>query len=164
MKIDTHAGWYLLSCSLLFAAVSIYFGTGWSTAIFQFPVMDQLTPDNYYLHFIPQIDNATNFFTFLVTLIGITGAIMVWGEWRTRYRWLPILVLLLVAGATCLTMFVIFPVNDLLRQGVREQAQLDAIMARWKLLTWARVAIWSSEWTLMMVYFAARARGRAGAG
>lgn len=159
MRIDTDARWYLVSCSLLFGAVSIYLGTGWSTAIFQFPVMEQLTPDNYYLHFIPQIDAATNFFTFLVTLIGITGAIMVWGEWRTRYRWLPILVLLLVVSATLLTTQVIFPINDVLRQGVRDQAQLDEIMDRWKLLTWARVAIWSGEWILMMGYFATRVRG-----
>jgi hypothetical protein len=160
MKIDTQSKWYLLSCSLLFAAVSIYFGTGWSTAIFQFPVMKQLTPDNYYLHFIPQIDAATSFFTFLVTLMSITGVIMIVGEWRTRYRWVPIAVLLLVLGATSLTWFVIFPVNDILRQGVRDQAHLDEVMARWKLLTWVRVALWSSEWAAMMYYFAARVHGR----
>ena len=29
--------------------------------------MPHMTVENYYLHFIPQIDAATSFFTFLVT-------------------------------------------------------------------------------------------------
>lgn len=146
---------YMLNNSLLFMAVSIYFGTGWSTAIFQFPVMPMLTPENYYLHFIPQIDAATNFFTFLVTLMGITGVIMVIGEWRTRFRWIPILLLLAVVGATSLTWFVVFPVNDVLRKGVTSHAQLMEVVTQWKQLTLIRVAIWSFEWVLMMWYFAA---------
>ena len=146
---------YILNNSLLFMAVSIYFGTGWSTVIFQFPVMPMLTPGNYYLHFIPQIDAATNFFTFLVTLMGITGVIMVMGEWRTRFRRIPILVLLAVAGATSLTWFVVFPVNDVLRRGVTSQAHLMEVVTDWKQLTLIRVAIWSFEWALMMWYFAA---------
>src|SRR6266536_1296592 len=152
---------YLLSNSLLFAGVSIYFGTGWSTAIFQFPVMKQLTPDNYYLHFIPQIDAATNFFTFLVTLLVITGVIMIIGEWKTEFRWVPILVLLAVVGATCLTMFVIFPVNDILRKGIHDPNQLRRVIDKWKLLTEVRVGIWSFEWALMMYYFAASAYRKA---
>ena len=148
---------YVLCTSLLFMAVSIYFGTGWSTAIFQFPVMPMLTVQNYYLHFIPQIDAATNFFTGLVTLMGITGVVMMIGEWRTRFRWIPILILLAVGAATALTWFVVFPVNDVLRAGVTSQAQLMDLVARWKQLTLARVAIWSFEWALMMWYFASLA-------
>lgn len=146
---------YIINNALLFMAVSVYFGTGWSTAIFQFPVMPMLTVQNYYLHFIPQIDAATSFFTFLVTLMGISGVIMIIGEWRTRFRWIPILVLLAVAGATALTWFVVFPVNDILRNGVSSQAQLMEVVDRWKQLTLVRVAIWSFEWVLMMWYFAA---------
>jgi hypothetical protein len=153
---------YVINNSLLFMAVSIYFGTGWSTAIFQFPVMPMLTVQNYYLHFIPQIDAATNFFTFLVTLMGITGLVMTIGEWRTRFRWIPILVLLAVAGATALTWFVVFPVNDVLRNGVSSQAELMDVVGRWKQLTLIRVAIWSFEWLLMMWYFAAIAVRKAG--
>ena len=148
---------YLLNNSLLFMAVSIYFGTGWSTAIFQFPVMPQMTVNNYYLHFIPQIDAATNFFRFLVTLMGVTGLVMIVGEWKTRFRWVPILVMLAVAGATCLTVFVVFPVNDILRKGITDQAQLVEVIDRWKNLTRVRVGIWSFEWALMMFYFAASA-------
>jgi MFS superfamily sulfate permease-like transporter len=153
---------YLFSNSLLFMGVSIYFGTGWSTAIFQFPVMPRLTVDNYYLHFIPQIDAATNFFTFLVTLLVITCLVMIVGEWKTGLRWLPITLLVAVIGATCLTMFVIFPVNDILRKGIHDPNQLRQIIDRWKLLTEVRVGIWSFEWSLMMFYFATKAYGKAG--
>jgi len=148
---------YVFSNALLFMGVSIYFGTGWSTAIFQFPVMKQLTVDNYYLHFIPQIDAATNFFTFLVTLLVVTSIVMIIGEWKTRFRWLPITLLLAVVGATCLTMFVVFPVNDILRKGIHDPNQLRQVIDRWKLLTQVRVGIWSFEWALIMFYFASKA-------
>ncbi len=147
---------YLLSNSLLFMGVSIYFGTGWSTAIFQFPVMPRMTPENYSLHFIPQIDAATDFFTFLVSLMVTTCLIMIVAERKTRYRWLPIALLLAIVGATCLTYFVIFPVNDVLRAGITDQARLNEVIGRWKVLTTYRVAIWSFEWVLMMSYFASK--------
>jgi len=55
----------LLSYAVLFAGVSIYFGTGWSTVIFQFPTLQQLNVSNYYLHFVPQVAATTTFFTIL---------------------------------------------------------------------------------------------------
>ena len=148
----------VLNHSALFLGTSIYLGTGWSTAIFQFPVMPLLTPENYRLHFIPQIDAATTFFTILVTVMVLTAAIMIWSEWKTGFRWLPIAVLATVVAATCLTVFVIFPVNDALRAGVTEQTMLDDLLARWQTLTWVRVGLWSFEWLAMMFYFAAKAR------
>jgi hypothetical protein len=160
MREDLKKKLYLLCGALLFMGVSIYFGTGWSTAIFQFPVLPKLTVADYYLHFIPQIDAATNFFTFLVTLMVTTGLILVYAEWRTRFRWVPILVLAAVISATLLTTLVIFPVNDVLRHGIHDQAQLVQVMDRWKFLTKVRVAIWSFEWGLMMFYFAAKAYGQ----
>jgi MFS superfamily sulfate permease-like transporter len=157
MTGPTKRALYVLNNSLLFMGVSIYFGTGWSTAIFQFPVMPRLTVDNYYLHFIPQIDAATSFFTFLVTLIVVTCLIMIIGEWKTGLRWIPIVLLLAVVSATSLTMFVIFPVNDLLRKGIQDPEQLRRVIDKWKLLTEIRVGIWSFEWALMMLYFASKA-------
>ena len=144
---------YVINNALLFAGVSIYFGTGWSTAIFQFPVMPHLTPDNYYLHFIPQIDAATVFFTVMVTVMLVTAGIMLLVEWKTKYRWVPIALAILVVGATCLTVFIIFPVNQILRDGVTDQAQLMEIVAQWIFLTKIRVALWSIEWIVMMYYF-----------
>jgi hypothetical protein len=160
MSEDLKKKLFLLCGALLFAGVSIYFGTGWSTAIFQFPVLPKLTVADYYLHFIPQVDAATSFFKFLVTMMITTGLILAWAEWRTRYRWVPILVLLAVVAATLLTTLVVFPVNDILRQGIHDQAQLVQVMDRWKHLTEVRVVIWSFEWVVMMFYFGSKAYGR----
>jgi hypothetical protein len=147
----------VLNHSILFLGVSIYFGTGWSTAIFEFPVVPQLNVDNYYLHFIPQIAAATDFFTFLVSLMLATGVVMVIAEWKTRFRWVPIAVLLLICAATSLTMFVIFPVNEILEKGITDPNQLSQVLDKWVSLTKIRVGLWSLEWLCMMYYFAAKA-------
>ena len=69
----------LLSYAILFAGVSIYFGTGWSTVIFQFPTLPELNVSNYYLHFVPQVAAATGFFT----------VITVWSLLITPLSYLP---------------------------------------------------------------------------
>src|SRR6476469_3196096 len=84
----------LLSYAVLFAGVSIYFGTGWSTVIFQFPTLPQLNVSNYYLHFVPQVAAATTFFTILVPLMCLICLVMLKAEWHTRFRCVPIVVLL----------------------------------------------------------------------
>lgn len=86
----------------------------------------------------------------------ITAVVMAVGEWKTRYRWVPITMLLVVVGATCLTIFVVFPVNAVLREGISDQNQLLEVIERWIFLTKIRVGIWSLEWILMMFYFASR--------
>ena len=100
---------YQINNALLLFGVSFYMGTGWSTWIFNFPVIPKLTTADYYNHFIPQIAAATDFFTFLVSMMILTGAIMIVGEWNTKFRWVPIVVVACVIGATCLTVFIIFP-------------------------------------------------------
>jgi hypothetical protein len=144
---------YQFNNAILFLGASFYMGTGWSTWIFQFPVIPKLTTADYYNHFIPQIAYATDFFTFLVSLMVLTGLIMIIGEWHTRFRWVPIVMVIAVIGATCLTLFVIFPVNAILRAGVTDQQQLMEILNKWVFLTKIRVAIWSVEWLSMMYYF-----------
>jgi len=84
------------------------------------------------------------------------------GEWRTRYWWLPILLLLVLAAATSLTLFVISPVEDVLWRGVHDQGLLDDALFRWRLLCWVRVALWSGEWGLVVYYLWARVQGRKG--
>ncbi|MDA1349523.1 MAG: DUF1772 domain-containing protein, partial [Chloroflexi bacterium] len=114
--------------------------------------MPELTPENYYLHFIPQIDAATVLFTVMVTVMLIACVIMMRVE-KTKYRWIPYVLAILIIGATCLTVFVIFPVNQILRDGITEQAQLVEIVAKWVFLTKIRVVLWSLEWLVMMYYF-----------
>ena len=88
----------LLSYAVLFVGVSIYFGTGWSTIIFQLPMLPLLDVSNYYLHFVPQVAAATKFFTILVPVMCIICLVMLKAEWKTRFRWVPIVVLLAIVG------------------------------------------------------------------
>jgi hypothetical protein len=148
---------YQFNNALLFFGASFYMGTGWSTWIFQFPVIPKLTTTDYYNHFIPQIAYATDFFTVLVSVMVLTGVIMILGEWNTKFRWVPIVVVACVVGATCLTLFVIFPVNDILRGGITDPKQLTEVMDKWVALTRIRVYIWSVEWLSMTYYFTSKA-------
>jgi hypothetical protein len=147
----------LLSYAVLFAGVSIYFGTGWSTVIFQFPTLPDLNVGNYYLHFVPQVAAATWFFTILVPLMCLICLIMIKAEWRTRYRWVPILVLLCIVAASSITYILIFPVNREMAAHITDPQQLTVAIDKWVNYTWYRVVLWSTEWVTMTYYFAARA-------
>jgi len=147
----------LLSYAILFAGVSIYFGTGWSTVIFQFPTLPQLNVSNYYLHFVPQVAAATGFFTVLVPLMCLICLVMIKMEWRSGFRWVPIVVLLCVVAASGITYFLIFPINREMAARITDPQQLTVAIGRWVQYTWYRVALWSIEWVTLMYYFAARA-------
>ncbi len=70
----------------------MYLGTGGSLVLFSFPLAPQLTPDNYYLQFVPQVQAATAFFTTMTKVMLACGLIMLIAEWRQRTRWVPIIV------------------------------------------------------------------------
>ncbi|OJB11814.1 hypothetical protein, partial [Burkholderia ubonensis] len=103
LLIANHA--FLLLCA------SIYLGTGASLVLFSFPVAPQLTTDNYYLQFVPQVTAATAFFTVMTKLMLASGSVMLVAEWRQPTRWVPIVVLLGVLVATFVTLEWIFPLN-----------------------------------------------------
>lgn len=147
----------LFSYAVLFAGVSIYFGTGWSTVIFQFPTLPELNVSNYYLHFVPQVAAATTFFTILVPLMCIICLVMLKAEWRTRFRWVPIVVLVAIVAASSVTYFLIFPINKEMAARISDAQQLKTAIDKWVQYTWYRVVLWTIEWLTLMYYFAARA-------
>ncbi|HKP46417.1 MAG TPA: hypothetical protein VJT50_07445 [Pyrinomonadaceae bacterium] len=147
----------LLSYAVLFAGVSIYFGTGWSTVIFQFPMLPQLNVGNYYLHFVPQVAAATTFFTILVPLMCLICLVMIKAEWSTKFRWVPIVVLLAIIAASSVTYFLIFPINREMAAHISDPQQLTNAVDKWVHYTCYRVVLWSLEWIVLMYYFAARA-------
>jgi hypothetical protein len=147
----------LLSYGVLFAGVSIYFGTGWSTVIFQLPTLPQLNVSNYYLHFVPQVAAATSFFTVLVPVMCIICLVMLKAEWKTRFRWVPIVVLVAVIAASSVTYFLIFPINREMAARITDAEQLSTAIGKWVHYTWYRVVLWTVEWITMFYYFAARA-------
>ena len=144
----------VLNHSLLFLCTSMYLGTGWSLVLFSFPVAPELTPDNYYMQFVPQVTAATQFFTWMTGLMLVLAGVMLWSEWRTRFRWTPVVVLLGVVAATGLTMQFILPYNAEMAAGITEPARLGEVLDRWMGLNRVRVGLWTVQWLAMMTYFA----------
>ena len=148
----------LLNHSLLFLCVSMYLGTGWSMVLFSFPTAPHLTPDNYYYAFVPQVAAATAFFTGMTKLMIVLSIIMIIAEWKTGFRWAPIIVLLAVFAATGLTLKYIFPLNAAMTKGIKDISQLRVTLDRWMFLNKIRVAFWTVQWFAMLAYFAIKIR------
>ncbi len=149
----------ILNHAILFACVSMYFGTGWSLVLFSFPVAPELTVDNYYMQFVPQVTAATEFFTYMTTVMMIAAVVMIVAEWKTHYRWVPVIVLLAVFAATGLTLAYILPYNELMRAGITDPAVLADTLDNWMALNRIRVGIWTVEWIAVMTYFALKVYG-----
>jgi hypothetical protein len=150
--------------ALLFLCCSIYVGTGVSLVFFQFPLEPKLTPDNYYMVFVEPVANATRFFTYMTTLMLACGAVMLFTEWFSGIRWVPIVVLLGVVAATVLTIVFIFPYNKELTEGIQDPERLKTVFHQWAQMNRVRVSLWVIQWSAMMYWFyrlAHRARGDA---
>ena len=57
--------WLILDATLLLLCTSMYLGTGWSLVLFSFPSRSTLRVDNYYDQFVPPVQRATRFFTWM---------------------------------------------------------------------------------------------------
>jgi len=139
---------------LLFLCVSMYLGTGVSLVLFSFPVALQLTPANYYLQFVPQVQAATEFFTAVVKVMLACGAIMLIAEWRQRTRWVPIVTLIGVIAASVLTVYWIFPLNNEMANHIQDPERLRVVLAEW--MQWSRIrfGLWCAQWLTLAWYFA----------
>ena len=146
----------LLICNhtLLLACTSMYMGTGLSLVLFNFVVADEVTVDTYYSHFVPQVEAATAFFTYMTMVMMATAIIMIIAEWKTPYKWIPIIVLALVLVATALTIMFIFPYNQAMAGGITDPAVLTETLSKWMSLNRVRVSLWVVQWLCMAFYFA----------
>jgi hypothetical protein len=138
---------------LLFACVSMYFGTGWSLVLFTFPIAPKLTPDNYYNQFVPQVQAATHFFTYMTVVMMVCCGIFIVETWRNSDKWYPILVLVLVIAATLLTIYFIFAYNERMAAGIKDQTELNTVLSKWMNLNVIRIIIWTLQWLTLMTYF-----------
>lgn len=141
------AALFLLLCT------SMYFGTGWSLVLFSFPTAESLRTDNYYSHFVPQVEAATRFFTVMTLLMLAAGGTLLVTEWDTPRRWVPIVVLAGVVAATLLTTRYILPFNREMKAGITDEARLRSILSRWMTLNRVRVGLWTVQWAAMAAWF-----------
>ncbi len=138
---------------ILFACASMYFGTGWSLVLFSFPGAPELTPNNYYMQFVPQVQAATQFFTYMTMLMMVCCVIFIIEEWKTSIKWYPIIFLVLVIMATSLTIYFIFEYNEQMAAGITDPAILKSVLKKWMNLNTIRVSIWTLQWLVMGIYF-----------
>ena len=138
---------------LLFACISMYFGTGMSLVLFSFPLAPDLTPDNYYLIFVPQVQAATTFFTYMTNVMMICCIIFIIEKWRSKDKWYPIAILSLVVLSTLLTIFFIFEYNEQMAAGIEDLATLQEVLDNWMKLNTFRVSIWTLQWLTLAFYY-----------
>lgn len=146
-----HSTPIVINDMLLMACCSMYFGTGWSLALFSFPTATNFTVADYYDQFVPQVTRATRFFTLMTSVMLATAVIMAVSE-RDHHLWAPVVVFVAVATATTLTVVWILPLNRVLASHVTDQRVLEATLRRWIALNRIRVALWTVQWLTMATY------------
>src|SRR5260370_27416357 len=144
----------IANAALLFLCCSMYFGTGWSMGLFSFPIRSQLTVDNYYLVFVPEVAAATRFFTYMTAVMGVSAALMIFTERRSWLCAIPIIVLVAVVVSTLLTVVWFFPCNDAMTEGIKDPAVLEKWVEEGEVLNFVRLALWVFEGATMQRYFA----------
>jgi hypothetical protein len=141
---------------LMFAAASLYLGTGWSLVLFQLPDAKSLTPDTYAIPFVNPLVRATRFFTALTYVMIAASVVLIAGEWDTGYVWVPIAYLVLTIAAGQLTRSLIFPLNARMREGMTDPREVQSVLTKWARLGRIRTVMWTSEWLVMATYFGVR--------
>ena len=139
---------------LLLLCASMYLGTGGSLVLFSFPGATDLTPDNYYMQFVPQVQAATTFFTTMTKVMLACGVVMLIAEWRRPIVWVPVVVLLAIVASTVLTLQTIIPLNTRMAAHITDPAELREVLSRWMQLNRVRVGLWCVQWAAMAWYFA----------
>lgn len=142
----------MLNKAVLLACVSMYFGTGWSLVLFSFPIARTLTPANYYNQFVPQVEAATQFFTYMTIVMIVSCGIFIIETWRSADKWYPIIVVVLVVAATGLTVYFIFKYNERMAAGITDPVELRSVLTKWMRLNIIRVCLWTMQWITLVAY------------
>jgi hypothetical protein len=150
--------WELIPAGILLLCASMYFGTGWSLALFTLPNAPRWTVATYHDQIVGPIQRATLLFTGLTTVMIVAAVALLVGEWGSSYVLWPAIVLAAVAGATLLTTLALFPYNRRLRAGIRDEAELRQVLRSWISWNWLRLALWSAQWAAIATWFALKAR------
>lgn len=146
---------YLLAINhaYIFFCVSLYLGLFWSLNFFWFPTYRELQVGNYVDQIIPQTTAATRFFVVVISIMAVAIGVMLVTEWKTRFRWVPLLWVPALGGTVLVQQLLIEPVNDALAAGVTDQAELLTLLEKWMLLNQVRGVVLTIMWVVMMVYF-----------
>lgn len=131
---------------VLLACVSIYMGVGWFLWVFSFPSAPLITPENAGVVMVPQVAAATRLFTFLVTLMLVCEALLIYQLWRTPFRAFAILAPILLIAATGVHLTFLKPINDEMAQHPPDAARLHDLLIPWVRYNRVKVVLWNLEW------------------
>jgi len=137
--------WLILDATLLLLCVSMYLGTGWSLVLFSFPSRSTLRVDNYYDQFVPPVQRATRFFTWMTTVMIAAAIVLIVADRSSAYVIAPAIVLASVIAATALTIKFIFPYNKRMAARITDERELQSVLGKWMLLNWIRVSLWTVQ-------------------
>jgi hypothetical protein len=150
-----------LNNTYIFFCSSLYLGLFWSLHFFWFPhYPETLNLENYYDAIIPQTTTATKFFFITIPIMAVCIVIMLISEWKTRFRWVPILWFPGLFGPVIIQQMYIEKVNDQFIAGVTDMATLQELLHRWMFLNDLRWIILTIMWGIMMYYFLAKAHNK----
>jgi hypothetical protein len=105
------------------------------------------------MQFVPQVQAATKFFTYMTMVMMASSVVFAIGEWKSKVKWYPIIIFALVVLATALTIYFIFEYNQQMEDGITDPVLLQDILKNWMFLNKIRVSIWTLQWLTMAVYF-----------
>lgn len=140
-----------------FWGTSIYVGLLWSLHFIFYPSWNSITPASVQDHFMVPVNAATAFFTVVVPIMLVAGAVMIYCEWRTRQRWVAVLayaslLLMMVVGG-----FLIRPINERIaaqiEAGTLDASALSALLGDWMLYNDLRLVIMTAMWLVLLYYF-----------
>ena len=143
----------------IFFCASLYVGLFWSLHFFWFPhYPETLNLDNYYDAIIPQTTTATKFFFVTIPIMAIAIVIMTVTEWKTKFRWVPLLWIPGLFGPVIIQQMFIERINNQFIAGVSDMATLQVLLQEWMNLNDLRGIILTIMWCVMMYYYIAKAR------
>ena len=145
---------YLLALNhgYYFFGTTIYVGVLWALRFFWYPSWEVMSVENVQDHFILPTSAATRFFTVVVPLMFLAGAVMTWAEWKTPQRWLAVLALACIIGATLVGQLLIIPVNETIAAGVTPDV-ITGLFQQWMLYNDIRWVIMTVMWLTLLAYF-----------
>ena len=145
-----------LNYLILMFGTTIYMGVLWALRLFWFPGWKSITTDVVQEHFIGPTSRATVFFTIIVPVMFVCNLIMIWKEWKTKYKWTSLIAMLGIVGSTVVGKLLIIPINDEIALGQTNQADLTIMLQSWMDLNDIRWILMTIMWLALMYFFLTR--------
>lgn len=135
---------------------TVYCGTMWALQFFFYPSWHRINVGNVQDHFVIPTSAATRFFTVVVPIMFVSGAILVVTEWGEGWTLVAaILAFLGICVSTFVGWLLIIPINRQIQKGVPDDAALQPLLQRWMKLNTIRLVTVTIMWGATVWYLLA---------